>query len=104
MEQPEVEFFSEDIDGTEYLNVGFKFYVPTEEEPIRCVLGAFSVFPEADGLTIIKALVEEAAQYMQGVYTGEIQVAGAKETNVGKRVIVPESKLILPGGGAGVDG
>jgi hypothetical protein len=74
MKQPEVEFFSEDVDGHEYLNVGFKFYIPNEEEPIRCVLGAFGEAPAEDGLRIIKALVEEACIYMQGVYSGEIQV------------------------------
>jgi len=70
MDKPEVEFFTEDVDGVEYLNVGFKFSVPNDDEPIRCVLGAFSVSPEDDGLVIIKSLVEEAAQYMQGIYSG----------------------------------
>ena len=95
MKQPEVEFFTEDVDGNEYLNVGFVFYVPDNEEPIRCVLGAFSVFPEADGLSIIKALVEEAAIYMQGVYSGEMKME--KEEKLGKKVIVADKKeLILP--------
>ena len=95
MNQPEVEFFSEDVDGQEYLNVGFKFYVPDREEPIRCVLGAFSVFPEADGLTIIKALVEEAGAYMQGMYSGEMTL-GEPEEKLGKKVLVAEKELILP--------
>ena len=92
MRHPEVEFFSEDIDGQEYLNVGFKFYVPEEEEPIRCVLGAFSGGLEDEGMRIIKGLVEEAALYMQGVYSGEI-VPTVDEP----ALEVVESKLILPG-------
>ena len=96
MELPKVEFYTEDIDGVEYLNVGFVFYVPDHEDPIRCVLGAFTGELDQNGMRIIMGLVEEAAAYMQGVYTGEITVADAKETTVGKRVIVAKSELIVP--------
>ena len=99
MKQPEVEFFSEDIDGVDYLNVGFKFYTPDSEEPIRCVLGAFSIQPEEDGLRIIKSLVEEACIYMQGVYSGEITVDTDPEglvTVESPLEIVPPKELILP--------
>ena len=91
MQQPEVEFFTEDVDGQEYLNVGFKFWVPDSAEPIRCVLGAFGVQPEEDGLRIIKALVEEATIYMQGVYSGEItvEVDEPKIEKVTKELILP---------------
>ena len=96
MKQPEVEFFSEDIEGNEYLNVGFKFYVPGSDEPVRCVLGAFGVAPEEEGLRIIKALVEEAAGYMlEACAAAPAADAGAK------------SGLILPArlaGSANVEG
>ena len=102
MNQPEVEFFSEDVDGEEYLNVGFKFYVPTEEEPVRCVLGAFSIVPKEDGLRIIKSLVEEAAIYMQGVYSGEIKL---KVDEPQLEVVTPRLEVVTAaGGGAGVEG
>lgn len=84
MEKPEVEFFTEDIDDVEYLNVGLKFYVPDSVEPIRCVLGAFSGGVEQDGLRIIKGLVEEAATYMQGVYSGDIVRKEEKKLEVVK--------------------
>ena len=90
--KPEVEFFSEDIDGAEYLNVGFKFYVPDRDEPVRCVLGAFSGGLEQEGMRIIKGLVEEAAIYMQGVYDGSIQI-----TEDDTPLEVVKSELILPG-------
>ena len=96
MEQPKVEFFTEDIDGTEYLNVGFVFYVPNEKEPVRCVLGAFSVFPEDDGLLIIKSLVEEAAIYMQNVYSGEIKHSDVVPAAEFADLEVVTKELILP--------
>ena len=91
MKQPEVEFFTEDVDGDEYLNVGFKFYTPDSDEPIYCVLGAFGVQPDENGLRIIKALVEEATGYMQGVYSGEIErvIEEPKIETVKKELILP---------------
>ena len=92
MRGPEVEFFSEDIEGDEYLNVGFKFFVPAREEPVRCVLGAFSTPLEQEGMRIIKGLVEEAATYMQGVYDGTILISDDDSP-----LEVVKSELILPG-------
>ncbi len=92
MENPEVEFFTEDVDDVEYLNVGFKFFVPNSDEPIRCVLGAFRDAPDDNGLTIIKALVEEAAIYMQGVYSGEIQVQVDAEPAL--EVVTPKLEVV----------
>ena len=91
MNKPEVEFFSEDIDGTEYLNVGFKFWLPEVAEPIRCVLGAFSGEVDQNAMRIIKGLVEEAATYMQGVFSGEIAIA---EPETALEVV--KAELILP--------
>ena len=91
MNAPEVEFFSEDVDGVEYLNVGFKFYVPNTDEPIRCVLGAFRDTPDDNGLTIIKALVEEATIYMQGVYSGEITVT---EDDSKLEIVTPTLEIV----------
>ena len=83
MEDAKVEFFTEDIDDVEYLNVGLAF--PGKDgEMQRCVLGAFSVSPEEDGLMIIQALVEEAAGYILGAW--------APDANL--QVVVNE--LLLP--------
>ena len=62
-----VEFFTEDIDDVEYLNVGLVFPDANGTEQ-RCVLGAFSVHPEEEGLMIIQALVEEAVGYVLEAY------------------------------------
>ena len=92
MKLPEVEFFTEDIDDVEYINVGFVFYRPGQEEPVRCVLGAFSGGLEQDGMRIIKGLVEEAGGYMQGVYSGELTV----EDEPDKKLEIVKPELILP--------
>ena len=92
MELPKVEFYTEDIDGVEYLNVGFVFHVPDAKEPVRCVLGAFSGEVDQNGMRIIKGLVEEAAAYMQGIYSGEITVENANKP----QIEVVKSELILP--------
>ena len=98
MEKPEVEFFSEDVEGVEYLNVGFKFHVPEREEPVRCVLGAFSGEVDSEFLIVVRSLVEEAAIYMQGVYTGEMVLE--QEERLGKKVLVAEKpQLTIVGGG-----
>ena len=98
MNKPEVEFFSEDVEGVEYLNVGFKFWVPGEAEPVRCVLGAFSGEVDQNAMRIIKGLVEEAAIYMQGVFSGDIAIADTSALEIVK------SELVVPGGGASLDG
>lgn len=59
----EVEFFTEDIDGVEYLNVGLKWMCDGEE--LRAVLGAFTGEVDQTALRIIKGLVEEAVGYVQ---------------------------------------
>ena len=92
MELPKVEFYTEDIDDVEYLNVGFVFHVPDSEEPVRCVLGAFTGGLDQNGMRIIKGLVEEAAAYMQGIYSGEITVENANKPQID----VVKSELILP--------
>jgi len=92
MKLPEVEFYTEDIDGVEYINVGFVFYRPGIDEPVRCVLGAFSGGLEQDGMRIIKGLVEEAGGYMQGIYSGAINVVSdpiAKLETVKNELILP---------------
>ena len=66
-ETTEVEFFSEDKDGVEYLNVGFKFPGP-DGEVQRCVLGAFTGEVDQDAMRIMKGLVEEAAGYIIGAW------------------------------------
>ena len=74
---PEVEFFSEDVDGVEYLNVGLvwgKSVFDDDEgvfhmEEQRAVLGAFSGKDPIDqnGMSIIKGLVEQACLYVMGL-------------------------------------
>lgn len=73
---PEVEFFSEAVDGVEYLNVGFKFEYDGVTK--RCVLGAFEgEGPDQQAMIIIKGLVEQAALYMQEEYSKPVElVAG----------------------------
>ncbi len=65
--KPEVEFFSEDVDGVEYLNVGLVWDGPLEGQgEARAVLGAFSGKNPIDqnGMSIIKGLVEQACIYV----------------------------------------
>ena len=64
---PEVEFFSEDVDGVEYLNVGLVWEQDGTEA--RAVLGAFSGKDPIDqnGMSIIKGLVEQACLYVMGL-------------------------------------
>ena len=66
-EQTEVEFFSEDRDGVEYLNVGMKF-PNAQGETVRCVLGAFTGEVDQEAMRIMKGLVEEAAGYIIGAW------------------------------------
>ena len=58
-----VEFFTEDIDGVEYLNVGLKWTDSLGEE-LRAVLGAFEGEVGEDALKIIRSLVEEACAFV----------------------------------------
>ena len=81
----EVEFFSEDIDGTEYLNVGLVFPGP-DGEGRRCVLGAFTGEVDQDAMRIMKSLVEEAVGYVLGEWTPE-----------GTSLEVVTPKLLIPG-------
>ena len=64
--KPEVEWFSEDVEGVEYLNVGLKFYYNGEET--RAVLGAFGEEIGQEAMQVISALVEQAVVYVQEVY------------------------------------
>ncbi len=63
--KPEVEFFSEDVDGVEYLNVGL-VWPDHDGSELRAVLGAFSGKNPIDqnGMSIIKGLVEQACIYV----------------------------------------
>ncbi len=65
--KPRVEFFSEDVDGVEYLNVGLVWFDMGDEQ--RAVLGAFSGKNPIDqnGMSIIKGLVEQACIYVLGL-------------------------------------
>jgi hypothetical protein len=62
---PEVEFFSDDVDGIEYLNVGLRWYVNGKE--VRAVLGAFQGDVAQEAMVIIKGLVEQAVIYVLGL-------------------------------------
>lgn len=59
---PEVEFFSEDVDGVEYLNVGLQW--DDDGESKRAVLGAFQGDLDQQAMIIIKGLVEQACLYV----------------------------------------
>ena len=63
--KPEVEFFSEKIDGVEYLNVGLKWLNEKGEQ--RAVLGAFEGDVSQEAMVIIKGLVEQAVMYVLGI-------------------------------------
>jgi hypothetical protein len=60
---PEVEFYTEDVDGVEYLNIGLQWVNP-EGEPIRAVLGAFQGDMPQEAMIAIKGLVEQACIYV----------------------------------------
>ena len=90
MNQPEVEFFSEDIEGVDYLNVGFKFQTP-DGNLQHCVLGAFTGEIEQEAMVIIKGLVEQAALFIEEAYAEMPALEKA-------------SRLHIVGGGAGLDG
>ena len=64
--KPTVEWFSEDVDGIEYLNVGLKFAI--DGELMHAVLGAFQGEIEQDAMQVITALVEQACQFVQEAY------------------------------------
>ena len=66
MKLPEVEFFSEDIDGIEYLNVGL-VWEDADAVETRAVLGAFTGTLDQTAMVIIKGLVEQAAVYLLGL-------------------------------------
>ena len=63
--QPRVEWFSDDVDGQEYLNVGLVF--EREGEEVRCVLGAFQGDVGQEAMTVITGLVEQACLYTLGL-------------------------------------
>ena len=65
--KPKVEFFSDDVDGVEYLNVGLVWYDPKKGEEVRAVLGAFTGDLDQDAMVIIKGLVEQAVIYVLGL-------------------------------------
>ncbi len=58
-----VEFFTDDVDGQEYLNVGL-VWTDEEGETVRAVLGAFQGEPGEEALVIIRALVETACEFI----------------------------------------
>ena len=64
--KPTVEWFSEDIDGTEYINVGLKFVC--DEEVLHAVLGAFQGEIDQEAMQVITALVEQAVMFVQEAY------------------------------------
>ncbi len=64
--QPEVEFFSDDVDGVEYLNVGLKWEDGDGKE-LRAVLGAFQGNLAQEAMVIIKGLVEQACLFVLGL-------------------------------------
>ena len=63
--QPEVEFFTDDVDGVEYLSVGLKWEKDGEE--VRAVLGAFTGTLDQEAMAIIKGLVETAGMFLLGL-------------------------------------
>lgn len=63
--KPTVEWFSDDVDGQEYLNVGLKF--EKDGELHRCVLGAFQGDIGQEAMVIITGLVEQACLYTLGL-------------------------------------
>ena len=63
--QPTVEWFSDDVDGVEYLNVGLAF--EKEGEVVRCVLGAFQGELSQEAMVVITGLVEQACLYTLGL-------------------------------------
>jgi hypothetical protein len=91
-----VEFFSEDLDGTEYLNVGFVFEVDGTQH--RAVLGAFTGELEQESMTIIKGLVEQAAEFMVEIYEPLLMVFEPQEPLYKKKL------HIVGGGSSNVEG
>ncbi len=68
--QPEVEFFVEEVDGVEYLNVGLTWQsvlIKNEGDTERAVLGAFKGDLDQEAMIIIKGLVEQACLYTLGL-------------------------------------
>ena len=68
--KPEVEFFTDDVDGVEYLNVGLVWQstlLKNEGDTVRAVLGAFTGSLDQDAMVIIKGLVEQAVIYVLGL-------------------------------------
>ena len=63
--QPRVEWFSDDVDGVEYLNVGLQFERDGNE--VRCILGAFQGEIGQEAMVIITGLVEQACMYTLGL-------------------------------------
>ncbi len=101
---PEVEFFSEEIEGIEYLNVGLKF--EKDGKTKRCVLGAFQGDISQEAMTIIKGLVEQACLYTLGLDGLEIVCSECGEDTAGgsHRKLSGYSCNPDQGGGANVDG
>jgi hypothetical protein len=73
---PEVEFFSDEVNGIEYLNVGLRWYVNGKE--VRAVLGAFQGDVAQEAMVIIKGLVEQAVIYVLGL---DADVGGGANVN-----------------------
>ena len=72
--RPEVEFFTDDVNKVEYLNVGLVWYDPVKGKEVRAVLGAFAGDLDQDAMVIIKGLVEQAVIYVLGL---DADVGGA---------------------------
>jgi hypothetical protein len=83
--KPLVEFFSEDVDGTEYLNVGLVWEDPYTGDEKRAVLGAFTGELEQQSMTIIKGLVEQAGIYLLDLDEKEVP----KDPGGGSALILP---------------
>lgn len=62
---PRVEFFSEDIDGVDYLNIGLKW--EREGKEVRAVLGALKGELTSDQMKIISGIAEEACMWVLGL-------------------------------------
>ena len=109
MDKAEVEFFSEDVDGVEYLNVGFKF-MGADGEVKHAVLGAFSgemrpvvVGAGPAGLVAAWRLAEAGARPIlieRGAPVEKRKISAARFWADG--VLDPEDNVLFGEGGAGL--
>ncbi len=64
--KPEVEFFIEEMNDVEYLNIGLK-WEDADGEQVQAVLGAIKGDISQDAMVVIKGLVEQACIYTLGI-------------------------------------